>query len=236
MSSEPVELSGTSPYAFFAFYTLYNYLNSNSQSHSPTSVTEFLKICHRLYPDVKINPLEKSSLFITWNKKSKKLGKYSLRGCIGTFARPALVQGIETYSLVAALQDSRFPQISKSELPLLKCSCNILQNFTTIYEFSKGDINDWEIGVHGIELTFKDPSTGIKLNATFLPEVMEEQDWDKEETFLHLIYKAGVTTHLQEVLDHYEQYFVKVTRYEGNKSSITYEQFESQLGKLEQCE
>ena len=134
---------------------------------------------------------------------------------------------------MAALQDNRFPPISKKELQLLKCSCNILQNFTTIYEGSKGDINDWEIGLHGIELFFKDPGSGITLSATFLPEVMSEQNWDKEETFLNLIYKAGVSSHLQEVLDHYEQYFVQVIRYEGNKSAITYEQFESQLEKLE---
>ncbi|GCE98112.1 hypothetical protein ZYGM_001264 [Zygosaccharomyces mellis] len=232
MSSESFELSGTSPYAFYAFYTLYNYLNSNDKSHSLNSTKKFLRICQTLYPGHRVNPFEKTSLFITWNKKSKKSGKYNLRGCIGTFARPALVQGIEKYSLVAALQDSRFPQISKSELPLLKCSCNILQNFTTIYEGSKGDINDWEVGLHGIELLFKDPKSGITLSATFLPEVMSEQNWDKEETFLNLIYKAGVSSHLQEVLDHYEQYFVQVIRYEGNKSAITYEQFESQLEKL----
>lgn len=223
------ELTGSSPYAFYAFHQLYNHLNGNDKLQSPNSTKTFLKICQTLYPDYKASPTEKASLFITWNKKSKKNDTYGLRGCIGTFAKPTLVHGIEKYSLIAALEDSRFPPISKSELKLLKCSCNILQNFTTIYGKSKGDIYNWEIGLHGIELLFKDPSSGITLSATFLPEVMSEHNWDKEETFLNLIYKAGVNSHLEEVLDHYDQYFVEVIRYEGNKSAITYEQFESGL-------
>lgn len=81
---------------------------------------------------------------------------------------------------MASLQDPRFPLITKKEsLPYLKCGCNILNNFTTIYSRNNqtvtGNIIDWEIVKHGIELKFKYPLTyGRLLNATFLPEVMVE--------------------------------------------------------------
>lgn len=232
------ELPKNSPYAFYAFYQLYNHLNSSAHPSSSNSTEtgnkRFLEICKALYPTVKLDPTEKTSLFVTWKKKSKHSGDYVLRGCIGTFAKPPVVQGIEKYSLIAALQDHRFSPITKNELPLLKCCCNILQNFTTIYDRTKGDIYDWEIGLHGIELLFKHPQTGSVVSATFLPDVMTEQGWDKEETFLNLIYKAGVSSHVQEIMDHYDQYFIEVIRYEGNKSAITYEGFEARLTKLKQ--
>lgn len=230
------EASKSSPYAFYAFYQLYNHLNGSGNSNSPnenlSESERFLEVCKTLYPGQKVNPAERTSLFVTWKKKSKSSGDYVLRGCIGTFAKPPLVQGIEKYSLIAALQDHRFSPITKSELPFLKCSCNILQNFTTIYDSSKGDIYNWEIGLHGIELLFKHPRTGAVVSATFLPEVMPEQGWNKEETFFNLISKAGLGSHVEEVMDHYDEYFVEVIRYEGNKSAITYEDFKSQLTEL----
>lgn len=230
----------SSPYAFYAFYTLYNTLNEGT--HSTASSTDgslsFAKICNKLYPHQDIDSSSSTSLFITWKKKVRQQSghgeDYALRGCIGTFAKLPVVSGIEKYSLIAALQDRRFPPIDKKELSQLKCSCNILQDFEKIYDgkTQAGDIFNWEIGTHGIELFFKHPQTGSICSATFLPEVMPEQGWDKEETFLNLIEKAGVYAHAKDILEDYENSFVKVIRYEGKKSAISYDEFMVQLGKL----
>lgn len=229
MSSE-VETS--SPYAFYAFYTLYRALNG---ADSPAEKASFAEVCEKLYPDQSVDSKSSTSLFITWKKKARGRSDsgngYSLRGCIGTFAKLPVVKGIEKYSLVAALQDRRFPPINAGELSHLKCSCNILQNFETIYD-GKGDIYDWEVGMHGIELVFKNPQTGVICSSTFLPEVIPEQGWDKKETFLNLIEKAGVYSYANEVMEDYEQYFIKVIRYEGKKSAITFREFERRLAEL----
>lgn len=153
---------GSSPFAFYAFYQLYSHLNPGKSSSLSLE-----DIRRRLYPDFKIDYNEKTSLFITWKKKSNKHHtidtneeNYILRGCIGTFAKMPIAHGIEKYSLIAALEDRRFSPIQKRELVDLKCSCNILGNFKTIFRGGgnpNGDIFDWELGKHGIELYFKHP-------------------------------------------------------------------------------
>lgn len=231
MSSQ--EEGGISPYAFFAFYSLYNHYYPSKYGIKFDDTLD--QTSERLFPGFGPSFNKKNSLFITWKKKSKRDGQYHLRGCIGTFAKLPLYYAIERYSLVAAMEDSRFPPITAKELPLLKCGCNILTNFETIYSKSNSshqDIYNWEIGKHGIELKFKDPATGEKLSATFLPDVMVEQEWDKEDTFINLIEKAGVFTSIIDIMENYTEYFIEVIRYEGHKSVITYDEFKEKLEEL----
>lgn len=220
----------SSPYAFYAFYCLYKYFATREVSHH-----SLREISRRLYPSMDVNLEEKVSLFITWKKKGKMSKEYQLRGCIGTFSKLPVAKGIERYSLIAALEDSRFPPISNKELKHLKCSCNILRNFKTIYKegIKNKDIFNWELGTHGIELRFKDPKTSKACSATFLPDVMTEQGWDKTDTFRNLIEKSGCWSDVQEIMDHYDDYFIEVIRYEGNKSNISYEDFKKELEVLQ---
>lgn len=234
-----------SPYAFWAFYSLYHHLNKINKFERDNKITNIKfdpslnKINQKLFPE--FDPIdfnEKKSLFVTWKKKAKHGNDYHLRGCIGTFSKLPCYYGIERYSLLASLEDPRFPPITKNELPLLKCGCNILNNFTTIYsnhnQTINGDILDWEIGKHGIELKFRYPLThGKLLSATFLPDVMVEQRWNQRDTFINLIEKAGVIASSLEVFENYNKYFVQVIRYEGHKSMITYDQFADKLEELE---
>ncbi|CCC68149.1 hypothetical protein NCAS_0B00650 [Naumovozyma castellii] len=229
------ESLASSPYAFYAFYELYKYLGLTAKRHTLNQVGEIL------YPDFKLNPKLITSLFITWKKQTKKYLQfadddgYILRGCIGTFAKMPIDKGIERFSIIAATEDNRFPPVGEEEISKLKCCCNILQNFETIFskngDDKEGDIFNWELGVHGIELKFK--YKGIH-SSTFLPEVMIEQDWDKEDTFRNLIEKAGCERHVTEIMDNYEEYFIEVIRYEGRKSAISYKTFKKELSKLEE--
>ncbi|SCW01754.1 LAFE_0E06524g1_1 [Lachancea fermentati] len=218
----------SSPFVFYAFYQLYKHFYGTA---APKLTFEAIK--QRIFPKYHVDPSElqnKKSLFITWKKRTAKSPEhYQLRGCIGTFAKIPLLEGIERYSLIAALEDHRFPPIAPSEISSLKCSCNILQNFKVIYSGSdqKGDIYDWDIGVHGIELRFKDPQTSTILSATFLPEVMPEQGWNKKETFANLIEKAGCYEQVDSVIDNFQDFFIEVIRYEGNKSEISFDQYQT---------
>ncbi|SMN20530.1 similar to Saccharomyces cerevisiae YOR289W Putative protein of unknown function [Maudiozyma saulgeensis] len=220
-----------SPQAFYAFYCLYSYF-METQGHEMT----LSKVCRELYPSVKVNLEEKTSLFVTWKKKPRGKDEYQLRGCIGTFSKLPLDEGIQRFALVSALEDTRFHPISENDLTRLKCYCNVLQNFETIYDNKKrikeNDIFNWTIGKHGIELRFKDPHGSKIRSATFLPDVMTEQGWDKSETFKNLLEKAGCLSNIDEIMEHYDQYFVDVVRYEGNKSSITYKEFKVGLDKV----
>ena len=65
-------------------------------------------------------------LFVTWNKNG------DLRGCIGTFASDPLGKTVQRFSLVSALQDSRFPPVSAAEVSSLDVHVSLLNNFEEI--------------------------------------------------------------------------------------------------------
>ncbi|AGO10946.1 AaceriAFR560Wp [[Ashbya] aceris (nom. inval.)] len=214
-----------SPFSFYAFYQLYAYFHKDAPAVTFDAVKS--KLYHH-YPMASGRENEHSSVFITWKKRDER-GEYQLRGCIGTFAKLPLLRGIEKYSLIAALQDSRFPPIEAGELARLKCSCNVLSRFKTVFEEGAGDIYDWKVGRHGVILRFRHPTTGRTCSATFLPEVMVEQGWSQLETFENLIEKAGCWQHVDELMDNYDRYFIEVITYRGDKSEISYDDFVKQL-------
>ncbi|XP_077641695.1 AMMECR1-like protein isoform X2 [Lonchura striata] len=104
-------------------------------------------------------------LFVTWKTGRDK----RLRGCIGTFSAMNLHSGLREYTLTSALKDSRFPPLTREELPKLFCSVSLLTNFE-----DASDYLDWEVGIHGIRIEFINEK-GVKRTATYLPEVAKEQ-------------------------------------------------------------
>uniref|UniRef100_A0ABM5EVT3 Nuclear protein AMMECR1 isoform X1 n=1 Tax=Pogona vitticeps TaxID=103695 RepID=A0ABM5EVT3_9SAUR len=120
-------------------------------------------------------------LFVTW-----KIGRDKrLRGCIGTFSAMNLHSGLREYTLTSALKDSRFPPMTRDELPRLFCSVSLLTNFEDVCDYL-----DWEVGVHGIRIEFINEK-GSKRTATYLPEVAKEQGWDHIQTIDSLLRKGG---------------------------------------------
>uniref|UniRef100_A0A8C9LAN7 AMMECR1 like n=1 Tax=Pavo cristatus TaxID=9049 RepID=A0A8C9LAN7_PAVCR len=122
-----------------------------------------------------------SPLFVTWKTGRDK----RLRGCIGTFSAMNLHSGLREYTLTSALKDSRFPPLTREELPKLFCSVSLLTNFE-----DASDYLDWEVGIHGIRIEFINEK-GVKRTATYLPEVAKEQDWDQIQTIDSLLRKGG---------------------------------------------
>ncbi|MFT7809821.1 AMME syndrome candidate gene 1 protein-like [Arapaima gigas] len=150
-------------------------------------------------------------LFVTW-----KIGRDKrLRGCIGTFSAMNLHSGLREYTLTSALKDSRFPPMTREELPRLFCSVSLLTNFEDV-----GDYLDWEVGVHGIRIEFISEK-GSKRTATYLPEVAKEQGWDHVQTIDSLLrkggYKAPITNDFRKT--------IKLTRYHSEKMTMSYAEY-----------
>ncbi len=80
---------------------------------------------------------------------------------------------------------------------------------------------DWTIGQHGLIVEFADPGDLCKRNATFLPEIAEQEGWSQQHTIDALISKSGfggaITSQLRESL--------KVIRYESTLASLTHDQY-----------
>ncbi|KAH8197583.1 hypothetical protein TruAng_008267 [Truncatella angustata] len=155
-----------------------------------------------------------SPLFVTWNTVSSRTGDTNLRGCIGTFEAQDLEDGISSYAITAAIHDTRFNPISKRELPSLEVAITLLTDFEDC-----DDAMDWEIGTHGIRLSFTD--RGKRYGSTYLPDVAPEQGWTKEETILSLIRKGG----WMGKKDKWHDLDLKVVRYQGKKDDARYSEF-----------
>ncbi|CAI6364182.1 unnamed protein product [Macrosiphum euphorbiae] len=150
-------------------------------------------------------------LFVTWETGVDK----KLRGCIGTFNSIALHSGLREYAITSALRDSRFKPISNDELNRLHVTISILLHF----EEGK-DYNDWEIGVHGIRIEFQN-ERGIRRTATYLPEVAEEQGWDKIQTIDSLLRKGGYRGHVTPET----RRSLKLTRYQSETVSVSFQDY-----------
>jgi AMMECR1 domain-containing protein len=127
------------------------------------------------------------------------------------------LRGEFTDIIHSALQDHRFNPIPKKDLPLLEVTVTLLTNFEHV-----SDPMDWEIGQHGVRITFthadkrgRESRTG----STYLPDVIREQGWTKDEALDSLISKAldhRSTASWRSVSN------LEVQRYQGSKESLDY--------------
>lgn len=164
-------------------------------------------------------------LFVTWNTIGRNGGK-SLRGCIGTFEPQELGDGLRSYALTSAFDDTRFSPITLRELPSLECGVTLLTNFEPI-----ASPLDWEIGLHGLRISFT--YYGRRYGSTYLPDVAREQGWTKEETMVSLMRKAGWSGRKDEwtkVPD------LNVIRYQGRQVKLGYREWKEWRDWVEEQE
>jgi len=166
-------------------------------------------------------------LFVTWNTISFRPGGSSrLRGCIGNFGAMPLAQGLAEYALISALEDHRFRPIQESELPTLECGVSFLTDFEDVPHYL-----DWTIGTHGIYISLPYPARSSlisqrrrsdkQLTATYLPDVIPEQNWTKVEAVDSAIRKAG----WDGVIDESVRQSVKLRRYQSRTASATWAEY-----------
>ncbi|ORX55635.1 hypothetical protein DM01DRAFT_1320886, partial [Hesseltinella vesiculosa] len=152
-------------------------------------------------------------LFVTWHLHENNHGR--LRGCIGNFNALHLRKGLEQYAWASASHDRRFRPISRKEVPFLSCAVSLLTDFEEAKHYL-----DWEIGTHGIWIEFTLES-GRKTTATYLPEVMVEQAWTKDEAIDSLLRKGGYTS----IIDQKKRESIQLTRYQSQKLEQSYQDY-----------
>jgi len=185
---------------------------------------------------------DKYPLFVTWNTRSSRPGRAPrLRGCIGSFEALPLHEGLAEYALISAFRDSRFKKIEERELDSLECGISLLTDFEDASSYL-----DWTVGVHGIYITFSNPSllptsssssgapsplsssaylpritSRQTFSATYLPDVVPEQGWDKIEAVDSAIHKAGWSGVITEDI----RRSVKLRRYQSRKYSVGWDEY-----------
>ncbi len=189
---------------------------SSSSSSSTTSLPQAQDAAAAATPMTSVSslaPPEESPLFITWNILTPRHG-YTLRGCVGTFEALPLAEGLSSYALTSALHDTRFTPVAARELPALAVAVTLLTDFE-----EAADTMDWTLGTHGLRISFL--HHGRRYGATYLPDVATEQGWDKEETLVSLMRKAGWMGRK----DSWRDVTLKVVRYQGRKETLEYAEY-----------
>ncbi|ROW02455.1 hypothetical protein VMCG_06126 [Cytospora schulzeri] len=170
------------------------------------------------------DPEAEYPLFVTWNKLSPSgsdAGEYNLRGCIGTFEAQPLADGLSSYAVIAALHDSRFHRVTLRELPTLQCAVTLLTDF----EDAEGGILDWEVGVHGIRISFQ--WEGRRYGSTYLPDVAREQGWTREQALMSLMRKAGWEGRRDRWREVAAAGGMRVVRYRGDKEAVEFGEYKA---------
>jgi len=155
----------------------------------------------------------KAPLFVTW-KVDNGDGEYTLRGCIGNFSDLHLGDGLTDYALSSGLQDSRFSPISLNEVNSLMVAVSLLIDFEDAQH-----VYDWEVGIHGIRISFHDGQKAR--NATYLPEVALEQNWNHEQAVHSLIRKSGFRGPISNSI----LGSIKLVRYKSSKAHLPYHKY-----------
>jgi AMME syndrome candidate gene 1 protein len=122
------------------------------------------------------------------------------------------------------------------------CSISLLTDFEDASSYL-----DWTVGVHGIYITFPHPSllptpsnsgtpsplsssanlpttrfsSKHSFSATYLPDVIPDQGWDKIEAVDSAIHKAGWSGRVTEEL----RRNVKLRRYQSRKCTVSWDEY-----------
>ncbi len=105
-----------------------------------------------------------------------------LRGCIG-YIRPVkpLFETIAEMAVAAAVDDNRFPPVTRDELKDLKIEISVLSKLEPVK-----DLNEIIVGKHGLVIQ-NGAASGL-----LLPQVPGEFGWDRDQFLENLCYKAGL--------------------------------------------
>lgn len=213
------------------------HIESISESSDPESLQATPKMCHfcfvmliwhltgeTIVPIDDINPFTDypedtmCPLFVTWEVYD--CHQYKLRGCIGTLQPKPLTTALGEYAVTSATKDGRFSPVTIPELSELRVAVSLLVNYETC-----ADCYDWEVGAHGIMISWRDAENLRTYSATYLPEVALEQQWSQVTAVESLIRKAGYTGSVNDAL----LQGIQCTRYQSSKCRVSYDQFVASL-------
>lgn len=126
-------------------------------------------------PKVSDKLLQKRGVFVTLTKNNE------LRGCIGNI-EPIypLIKGVQQNVIAAATEDPRFLPVELNELNDLKIEISILT------EPQETKLEDIRIGTDGVILKYG------SYQATYLPQVWEYFNNNRDKFFSNLAQKAGL--------------------------------------------
>jgi AmmeMemoRadiSam system protein B/AmmeMemoRadiSam system protein A len=119
---------------------------------------------------------EQGAAFVTLKSRGQ------LRGCIGQLrATMPLYRSVVEMTVSSCSRDMRFTPVKPEELANIRLEISVLSPFMKV-----GGIDEIEVGRDGLYLTYMGRS------GVLLPQVPEEQGWDRDEYMKEIARKAGL--------------------------------------------
>ena len=124
-----------------------------------------------------------------------------------------IYQDWNKYAIEGAFNDPKYDEIEIEELKDLHWKVQLLVNF----EEAK-DCYDWNIGQHGIEITFE--FNDQTFTGKTLPSTPYEFEWNKQTTLRYMAQKAGYFGELWYIED-----LIKLTRFEAKTYKMSFTEY-----------
>jgi len=119
---------------------------------------------------------EPGAAFVTLKSRGQ------LRGCIGQLrATMPLYQSVSEMTVSSCSKDRRFTPVKPEELPGIRLEISVMSPFMKV-----SSIDEIEVGRDGLYLSYMGRS------GVLLPQVPEEQGWDRDEYLKGIYRKAGL--------------------------------------------
>lgn len=127
---------------------------------------------------------KKRGIFVTL----KRYPQETLKGCIG-FTKPRpLGEGMKNAARSAAFEDPRFPPLREKEFKNITIEISVLTKPQEAKIDSEEDLDKIEIGEDGLIVRMG------HISGLLLPQVAEEEEWNKKQFVGHTCVKAGLGT------------------------------------------
>ena len=177
-------------------------------------------------------------LFVRWRKKAVPgipdssmnfvERQFSQAGTMGSYL-PQPFSSVRELVFKSATDDPHCMPITSDIVDDLEVTIFVIVSYETAR-----DSLDWEIGVHGMLISFEDYK-GVVYNAMYFPDVPVTCGWTKEHTVNQLIKKAGYKGFMD---DHFRKTRVVLTRFTVESTSmmhdeILYRRLDSRVAQIE---
>jgi uncharacterized protein (TIGR00296 family) len=135
-------------------------------------------------------------------------------GTSGSFL-PQPLSSVRELVFKSATEDPRCMPITSEHVDELEVSVFVIVSYETAR-----DPMDWEMGVHGMLISFEDYK-GVVYSAEYLPDVPVICGWTKEHTIKQLIQKAGYKGFVDQ---HFRRSRIVLTRFTVESTSMMHDE------------
>ena len=210
--------------AFFAHPC--DYLDPDLCVYCFDALEAFITGCAVPYPDGDwaMDDAKRWPLFVRWQKKvvpgipdasmNFVQRQFVPAGTSGSFL-PQPLSSVRELVFKSASEDPRCMPITLDIVDDLEVTVFVIVSYETAR-----DPMDWEMGVHGMLISFEDYK-GVVYGAEYLPDVPVICGWTKEHTINQLIQKAGYKGFVDE---HFRRTRIVLTRFTVESTSMMHDE------------